>query len=238
MGKYGFVLADIQIASSVAERKSISERQIKVAGYTLPLNLRSVRDPEDLRLAIGRASAAYGKHPGETGGNPTKRLRLCIDAPDGWRSSEEIATQLAKPTVWSAAPTADPDELLVRIRGVRERIAKLGRLPEPPPGSSSVEKTTGSSTRYKRDPDVVAWVLEQARGRCEACTQPAPFITADGFPYLEVHHVKPLSEGGPDRVDNAIACCPKCHRELHYGADRASFTARLYAALSRLVAPT
>jgi 5-methylcytosine-specific restriction protein A len=34
---------------------------------------------------------------------------------------------------------------------------------------------------------------------------------------LEVHHKKQLSEGGEDTVENAIALCPNCHREAHYG---------------------
>ena len=36
-------------------------------------------------------------------------------------------------------------------------------------------------------------------------------------PFLEVHHVKSLSDGGEDTLDNVIALCPNCHREKHYG---------------------
>ncbi|WP_256325004.1 HNH endonuclease signature motif containing protein [Nitrosomonas sp. Nm132] len=39
----------------------------------------------------------------------------------------------------------------------------------------------------------------------------------DGSPYLEVHHKIPLAFGGEDTVVNAIALCPNCHREAHYG---------------------
>jgi 5-methylcytosine-specific restriction protein A len=35
---------------------------------------------------------------------------------------------------------------------------------------------------------------------------------------LEVHHKTPLSARGEDTVENAIALCANCHRELHYGA--------------------
>nr|WP_275041241.1 HNH endonuclease signature motif containing protein [Halomonas meridiana] len=46
----------------------------------------------------------------------------------------------------------------------------------------------------------------------------APFNRkSDGSPYLEVHHRKPLAEGGDDTVANAIALCPNCHRAAHYG---------------------
>ncbi|WP_342542729.1 HNH endonuclease signature motif containing protein [Paenisporosarcina sp. FSL H8-0542] len=36
-------------------------------------------------------------------------------------------------------------------------------------------------------------------------------------PYLEVHHIKRLADNGEDSVENAIAVCPNCHRELHFG---------------------
>ncbi|MEE7094460.1 HNH endonuclease, partial [Escherichia coli O10] len=39
----------------------------------------------------------------------------------------------------------------------------------------------------------------------------------DGTPFLEVHHIEWLSKGGEDSVENAIALCPNCHRQAHYG---------------------
>ena len=71
---------------------------------------------------------------------------------------------------------------------------------------------------FVRNPDVVAEVLFQAQGHCQRCAKPAPFNRAsDGTPYLEVHHRVPLAVGGEDTVANAIALCPNCHRESHYG---------------------
>jgi len=72
---------------------------------------------------------------------------------------------------------------------------------------------------FRRNPDVVAEVLIRANGSCERCHMPAPFLRAkDGTPYLEVHHRKKLADGGLDTVKNAIALCPNCHREAHYGS--------------------
>lgn len=71
---------------------------------------------------------------------------------------------------------------------------------------------------FKRNPDVIAEVLLHANGVCQGCNQVAPFVRADGRPYLEVHHCQPLAEGGTDTVGNAIALCPNCHRERHHGA--------------------
>lgn len=71
---------------------------------------------------------------------------------------------------------------------------------------------------FERNPDVVAEVLYRAKGSCEKCFKPAPFSRkSDDSPYLEVHHKVPLAQDGDDSVENAIALCPNCHREAHYG---------------------
>lgn len=75
---------------------------------------------------------------------------------------------------------------------------------------------------YVRNPDVVAEVLERAAGICEKCKSPAPFLRKkDQSPYLEVHHKRQLADDGEDSVENAVALCPNCHRESHYGASTA-----------------
>lgn len=72
---------------------------------------------------------------------------------------------------------------------------------------------------YQRSPIVAAYVLQRANGQCERCTLPAPFVRKDGSPFLEVHHIEPLAEGGGDNIFNTVAICPNCHRFLHYGQD-------------------
>lgn len=71
---------------------------------------------------------------------------------------------------------------------------------------------------FVRDPYVVAAALARALGRCEMpnCNSEL-FSRDDDRPYLEVHHVEPLGEGGDDTIENVAALCPSCHRELHYG---------------------
>ncbi|WP_156294461.1 HNH endonuclease [Serratia oryzae] len=83
---------------------------------------------------------------------------------------------------------------------------------------SKTPKLTEVTTRvYKRSPYVVAEVLLRANGRCQNCKLDAPFRREDGTPFLEVHHIEWLSKGGDDSVENAIALCPNCHRQAHYG---------------------
>lgn len=79
-------------------------------------------------------------------------------------------------------------------------------------------KITTIVTEYKRNPKVVAKVLKRANGVCELCDEPAPFVRkTDNTPYLETHHITPLSEGGFDKIDNVVAVCPNCHAKQHYG---------------------
>jgi 5-methylcytosine-specific restriction protein A len=71
---------------------------------------------------------------------------------------------------------------------------------------------------FQRNPDVVAEVLTRAGDSCEGCNQKAPFMRRkDGTPYLKVHHKNRLALGGEDTIENAIALCPNCHRQQHYG---------------------
>ncbi len=84
--------------------------------------------------------------------------------------------------------------------------------------SKKPEVITVKTTIYKRNPDVIAETLDIAGGICQECGKRAPFNRKiDGSPYLEVHHRIPLSEGGEDTVENAVALCPNCHRKNHFG---------------------
>lgn len=75
--------------------------------------------------------------------------------------------------------------------------------------------------------------MKNNRRQCELCKRES-FITLKGEPYLEVHHVIPLSQNGPDEISNAVALCPACHRELHFGRDKDKLQQQLYAQIKRL----
>ncbi len=107
-------------------------------------------------------------------------------------------------------------------------------LPKPN-GTKEPEKTYSQVTNFSRDPKVKAWVLKEASGKCECCGSSAPFTTAEGEPFLEVHHLRRLVDGGTDTVANAVALCPNCHREMHYGINKSALAGLMYTKLSRLV---
>lgn len=138
-----------------------------------------------------------------------------VREPDGSKWFNLAKDDGRKEVVESSAYATD--ELAKQVARARssspeQRKARLRNAPKIPPRIQVV------SIGFRRNPDVVAEVLYQAKGCCQACGQPAPFKRAsDGTPYLEVHHRIQLALGGEDTVENAIALCPNCHRKAHFG---------------------
>lgn len=90
---------------------------------------------------------------------------------------------------------------------------------------------------YRERSDAVrAYVLSRARANCECCQKPAPFHRSDRTPYLEPHHTRRLSDGGPDHPRWVGAVCPNCHREIHYGARGNELNSKLEGRLGVLEA--
>lgn len=93
--------------------------------------------------------------------------------------------------------------------------------------------TTGSTPKerksyiYQRSAAIKLYALRRADGVCEGCNQPAPFMTADGKPYLEVHHIRKIADGGPDHPEWVVAVCPNCHRKAHYSNNCKEFNEML-----------
>lgn len=85
--------------------------------------------------------------------------------------------------------------------------------------SAAASTSTTPRTVYQRSRDVRDYVLARAQGHCEGCNEEAPFLRADGSPYLEPHHIRRVSDGGPDDPRFVIALCPNCHRRVHAGQD-------------------
>jgi hypothetical protein len=146
------------------------------------------------------------------------------------------------PKCYSTGGSVQTHAFLIMLAALRDRLgaarctflvalaearAALQMGDPPPPGNARPDRLPGSAGDFARCPRVVAWILMQAKGRCEQCDEPAPFSRADGTAYLEVHHVRPLADGGQDTVDNAVALCPTCHRASHHASDRRDRRRRL-----------
>lgn len=124
----------------------------------------------------------------------------------------------------------DPRELDVEVEKLLPSILE-GR----PKGRQAPEKNKTTSSQFVRDAAIVSWVLANSQGVCECCENAAPFQRKNGQFYLEVHHVKPLADEGSDTIGNAIAICPNCHREIHFGANSEMLIEEVYSKVSRLI---
>ncbi|WP_051335372.1 HNH endonuclease [Methylocapsa acidiphila] len=260
LGQESAKLTDVEVYSNVTRNWAAERRRISAPSFSFPLDLAALGNLERFRHELGRESAALGRKPGKKGGNPTKKLRLTLQWPDAiGRTAGELEDRLARNrgiapaddrgsvplhrsdaeptdyrTLQPEQPTSDPNELRNRVRRAKRKMEEAGASNPPPAGTGAVGKTTASYTRYLRDPNVIGWVLIAAGGTCEVCDLPAPFKDASGEPFLEVHHVRPLAEGGPDQTDNAVAVCPNCHRRLHFGVDKETVRHATIAKVMRL----
>lgn len=126
-------------------------------------------------------------------------------------------------------PTANESEVSNKVDALRKRTRM-----DKPNGQEHPNQVERTAYQYERDPMVVRYVLDCADGQCELCGNDAPFTNKEEQPYLEVHHVKPLAEGGSDRISNAAALCPNCHRSVHFANDSIERTASLYNRVKRL----
>lgn len=130
--------------------------------------------------------------------------------------SQELNSQLLESLVSLLEMQSYADEQLI------------SRFPDDETTLKQLAQNTNSKVRQQmrlrkewiRNPYVRAYTLQQAQGRCQLCEQPAPFRLPDGTPFLEVHHIIPLESGGPDTIENCVALCPNCHREVHYAANK------------------
>ncbi|MCS6191532.1 HNH endonuclease [Shewanella baltica] len=107
------------------------------------------------------------------------------------------------------------NEIIKSQKNRKERLARLDKI-----GKIKPERIQVTTYVFKRNPDVIAEALYRADGRCEndKCQGYKAFNRrSNGSPYLEVHHINPLSVGGLDIPENTIVLCPNCHREKHFG---------------------
>ncbi|MHC2797163.1 5-methylcytosine-specific restriction protein A [Mesorhizobium jarvisii] len=123
-----------------------------------------------------------------------------------------------------AVERQDPAEApLARMRDAAFEAANLA------PGRRVVEMTVVERSRRVRD-----YVVARGDGHCEGCNAQAPFRRPNGTPYLEPHHIRRLSDGGPDDPRYVIALCPNCHRRVHSGADGRQYNAELLDMMERI----
>jgi hypothetical protein len=152
---------------------------------------------------IGLCSKSNNKGPSGGAKNPPRKRSFFVTCE---------AAQIGRP--WSTKQRSFQKS--IALSSGDSQSARLARLAFAPKKAEQILTTVVS---WNRNPDVVAEALYRANGVCGMCKKNAPFKRkVDNTPFLEVHHVVPLSaEGGDDTIENVIALCPNCHRRAHYG---------------------
>ena len=149
----------------------------------------------------------------DTEGRPRKVVVFAL-AP-----AEEFVTEAARPGSGQPEGREDLDADL--------DLAALRALALGPAASGPVPAAERVRRVWLRSQAVRRYALLRAEGLCEGCGQSAPFTTPEGEPYLEVHHLRRLSDGGPDHPAHVAALCPNCHRRCHHAGDARSFNSEV-----------
>jgi 5-methylcytosine-specific restriction protein A len=150
-------------------------------------------------------------------GNPRRAIVFDLIALDD---------DLAAPTPTQDGPGEADARWTMPLDDLRNRASRtLGQ---------SASSTVARRNVYLRSDDLKVYVLRRADGTCEGCDAPAPFVTKARRPYLEPHHTRRLSDGGPDDYHHVIALCPTCHRRVHHGEDGEPYNRELVGRLANI----
>jgi hypothetical protein len=140
------------------------------------------------------------------------KVRTVLAAAEDKAKLDRIAQSISDPSPHEGLDIAVESEFDAQVANALE--SDLGNII----GNRFPGQIPVRSFQYQRDPSVVAYALRKASGICGDCGSPAPFVSSrTGLPYLEVHHIRMLKDGGSDTVDNVVALCPNCHRKRHHG---------------------
>jgi 5-methylcytosine-specific restriction enzyme A len=180
-------------------------------------------------MVMQRGNLAIASHTADG-----KSLLLFRKAPDGVRFVGEMVYEKHHIEKAPDREGNDRDAIVFELRplsAVVESAEETSEIPTPKTleelrtlakaatATAPPNKIAAIRNIYQRSRDVRNYVLARALGKCEGCKAEAPFIRKDASPYLEPHHIRRLSDGGPDNPSFVIALCPNCHRRVHAGAD-------------------
>ncbi len=162
----------------------------------------------------------YTGHHTESGPDTKGNLRQRIVfelAPIG-----EFGLESPQEETESESKTPSAQEDLASLRARAMNAASSGKTPKE--RKVNVQRRSEAIRRY---------AIMRSGGSCESCKAPAPFKTKVGTPFLEVHHIHRLTDGGPDHPTAVAAICPNCHRRAHHSIDADEFNQSLVLLVQR-----
>lgn len=225
-GKSAYVLSASQCEALAAAHITPSDER-----PAPPFEVKVLFDPS---VPAVQASYYFSKRSEKAGRDPEPRLGREIIR--SWMHiGDAIVIGNIGPDVFvakAAAITSDARSVGADLPKLLDRktiLRRAGRAKGKP------KKILRQTVTFVRNAYVIAGALVRANGACEMpkC-KTSLFSKDDGTPFLEVHHVIPLSEGGDDALANAAALCPMCHRELHFGALRRKKRQQLAACIKKV----
>ena len=135
-------------------------------------------------------------------------LKSTLTGPE--RVNEELSNYINSIDLSEESQTSDAESMdLSALRTVAERYSQR-----------PVRRIVTSQVSFSRNAYIAQYAKERADGKCQLCGD-TPFYDLKGRPYLEVHHIEWLANGGSDSYDNTAALCPNCHRKMHIVNDPA-----------------
>ncbi|MDX9692105.1 MAG: HNH endonuclease [Acholeplasmataceae bacterium] len=95
------------------------------------------------------------------------------------------------------------------------------------------ERIFGDKVAYKRNIEKAKKCIILSNFKCDLDHNHVSFTSKNGKPYMEAHHIIPLStqdyfDNSLDIDANIVCLCPNCHRKLHYGKDIQTDLKKLY----------
>jgi predicted HNH restriction endonuclease len=200
---------------STSTDSEVSELAINIgrtfaSAYTKLMNFRAL-DPTDDRKGMS-ASATEDKRVWDAFFDPdSQAIRMGLLQAEYERLWDSVVSE------------ADASAFIENLKKQTEALTQCSmeeldaKLAKNPPVKKPRRLVATSST-FERDARVRAKAIIRANHRCEVpgCTWTG-FHKPDRMPFIEVHHIQPLAEGGEDTPENAVAVCPGHHRELHHG---------------------
>lgn len=127
-----------------------------------------------------------------------------------YSNAQNHITDLAPISSQSYQAIIQTDELPMDVADMIEEI-------EPVP-----ERIFLKNNRHKRSKEKSRLALRCAQFECEIDPNHKTFLTSKSTPYVEGHHLIPMSQQikfhvSLDVTSNIVSLCPTCHTALHYG---------------------
>lgn len=183
--------------------------------YLIPVEERTFEFPKRQANQPGRSSVWYG-------GDDHLKIAIIdyVESIDKKRFHyKKVRRMIEDDDGFGVVSTNDIDKEIVVVPEY---------VPSPKP-----EKSYGNTVSYKRSEAKAKRSLILANYKCDLDPSHQSFITKNGKPYMEAHHLIPLNaqddfDNSLDVDANIVCLCPNCHRKLHFGENIHSELSKLF----------